>query len=69
MSFHHIAAMAEVRRTDVIIGIPVFLFIRMMVDMVRHIALIEAMIGHGLSFTRWNGLSFLWGERGKGVFE
>jgi hypothetical protein len=52
MSFHHIVAIVAVRMIEVIIGIPVFLFIMMMVDMVRHIALIEAMIGHGLSFTR-----------------
>lgn len=48
-----------------IMGILVFLFIIMIVDRVRDIALIEAMIGHGLLFTRWNGLRFM-GEDKRG---
>ena len=59
MSFHHMAAIVAVRRIVVIMGILVFLFIMIIVDKVRDRALVEAMIGHGLSFTKWKGFSFL----------
>lgn len=59
ISRHHIYAIKIVNKIDsVIIGF-LILFILDSPVSIRHIAVFDAMSGHGLCSTRWNGLNFV----------